>query len=971
MTLLGESLRKVKAAKSFNTAEVSGQFTEAAESARSVRELVWAELPDASWRSREELDAVIDKIQKIVAARAIQQQRSRLMALATALERGTIVHRRAQRSTELNQLRDQAVHELRSRAESEEVPPHLPGPHADQWMGWAWGLREPEDAESVQALRNGFARLDDFVASLEPNMWVAGPPTREILPEQEKSSEKQTERPRTAGKRLETPAMSSAANLATGVGFDPKDKAVPHLTLTVKPPLNRLQEVAAPAPEAGPEGAALTAALASLDGSSAVLSERLEKLKAAQSVDLAEVTEQLKMAAESGRMVRGSVGSELPEASWQNREELDALVDKIQAILAARILEERRSRLLALATELERGRIVHRRANRAHELNQLRELAINELRSQAELEGGPATLPGPQADQWIERACSLQEPQDAESLQALRNGSGHLDDFVANLERNMWIAGASPSAWIPPKPEKSAEKPQTGHSRMETDEFEESVVPSGPKHIELEVSEFSGGEDELPVTDPRDELPSVGLESNTLAPNDTTPPRTEEDEKRIEAQEHSLMAGLMDLIRGPAGQYNPGAERPFTAALFREPSAAPTPLALEPHGRMESSVESLPPPEVSRETSASPTHAVVEFPVERPVSTEVLQEVNAAPARLVRGRAGLFKSPVLRPFAAKVFRERSAAPAREVRDRVHQSESPVLHPFTTKLWDEASAAPTLLAKIRSGVEDTWDRRWPMLLAAAAVLVLATLGAILWRSRANHATTTPVAANEAKTSTQPAGNPGGKEAGRSETSAHSETHASNAKTSAKEQKKLHDQSLAPSPLSKASTAKPGSVRDNAVLRPPMATSGDVAMVKRAEAPPNDTTEMANSIPGGLPTGSPKSVNDIVKDMPVAVPKIADQKVRISSGVTETLLVQQVAPRYPLQAVHERVQGTVVLQALITKDGSVQNLQVLRGHPLLNPAAIEAVKRWRYKPYQLNGEPVEAVTEINVKFTLSEQ
>jgi hypothetical protein len=177
---------------------------------------------------------------------------------------------------------------------------------------------------------------------------------------------------------------------------------------------------------------------ASLDDSLALLFESLENLKAAKSVDIAEVMEQLTMAAESARNLRSLVSSELPEASWRNRKELDALIAEIQKSLEARALEQLRSRLLTLATELERGSIVHRRALRVDQLNQLREKAIDELRSQAGVDGAPQNLPGPEADEWIEWACGLKEPEDAESLQTLRNGFAHLDDFVANLEPNMW-----------------------------------------------------------------------------------------------------------------------------------------------------------------------------------------------------------------------------------------------------------------------------------------------------------------------------------------------------------------------------------------------------------------------------------------------------------------------------------------------------------------------------------------------------
>ncbi len=69
-----------------------------------------------------------------------------------------------------------------------------------------------------------------------------------------------------------------------------------------------------------------------------------------------------------------------------------------------------------------------------------------------------------------------------------------------------------------------------------------------------------------------------------------------------------------------------------------------------------------------------------------------------------------------------------------------------------------------------------------------------------------------------------------------------------------------------------------------------------------------------------------------------------------------MIRRVQPNYPPLAKQARIQGQVVLQAEISKDGTIQNLQLISGHPMLAPAAIEAVKQWRYKPYLLNGEPV---------------
>ena len=79
--------------------------------------------------------------------------------------------------------------------------------------------------------------------------------------------------------------------------------------------------------------------------------------------------------------------------------------------------------------------------------------------------------------------------------------------------------------------------------------------------------------------------------------------------------------------------------------------------------------------------------------------------------------------------------------------------------------------------------------------------------------------------------------------------------------------------------------------------------------------------------------------------------------------------KVQPTYPPLARTARVQGSVVLAAVIGKDGTIQNLHVLSGHPLLTQAALDAVRQWRYRPYILNGEPVEVDTQVTVNFTLS--
>jgi protein TonB len=105
-------------------------------------------------------------------------------------------------------------------------------------------------------------------------------------------------------------------------------------------------------------------------------------------------------------------------------------------------------------------------------------------------------------------------------------------------------------------------------------------------------------------------------------------------------------------------------------------------------------------------------------------------------------------------------------------------------------------------------------------------------------------------------------------------------------------------------------------------------------------------------------------------PVKVEKpVTPQRIRVGGNVQQAKLIRQPKPIYPPLAKQARISG-VVLNAIIGKDGTIQNLTVASGHPLLVPAAMEAVKQWVYQPTLLNGEPVEVVTQIDVNFTLSQ-
>jgi len=138
-----------------------------------------------------------------------------------------------------------------------------------------------------------------------------------------------------------------------------------------------------------------------------------------------------------------------------------------------------------------------------------------------------------------------------------------------------------------------------------------------------------------------------------------------------------------------------------------------------------------------------------------------------------------------------------------------------------------------------------------------------------------------------------------------------------------------------------------------------------------------------LPGSESDGSQHLVEAAHSDHPGATAQGQDQRQRqrtlserdvpipITQQQAESLLVSKVAPQYPNLARQARVQGMVTLDAIIGKDGSVHSLSVASGHPMLVPAAIAAVKQWRYKPYDSDGEPSDVKTQVTVNFVLNSQ
>ncbi|MGB9067179.1 MAG: energy transducer TonB, partial [Candidatus Acidiferrales bacterium] len=151
------------------------------------------------------------------------------------------------------------------------------------------------------------------------------------------------------------------------------------------------------------------------------------------------------------------------------------------------------------------------------------------------------------------------------------------------------------------------------------------------------------------------------------------------------------------------------------------------------------------------------------------------------------------------------------------------------------------------------------------------------------------------------------------------------------------------------------------------RPSPLPSGRPALVD------NDASLGLGSSPyipaGGDPHGLPGLFSSGTRPiLPAAPPPVVAHPLRLSH-ISEGNLIRKVQPTYPALARSARIQGTVVLQAIISKQGTIENLTLVTGHPMLAPAAIDAVRQWRYRPYILNNEPVEVETQITVNFSLA--
>jgi protein TonB len=165
--------------------------------------------------------------------------------------------------------------------------------------------------------------------------------------------------------------------------------------------------------------------------------------------------------------------------------------------------------------------------------------------------------------------------------------------------------------------------------------------------------------------------------------------------------------------------------------------------------------------------------------------------------------------------------------------------------------------------------------------------------------------------------------------------------------------------------------------------PVATNSTAVFIFRGHIPPtilregdtdapSDPIACVNCVVGSVGIGSATGGTDLpfmgTRFVPLPAQPAPPTKVFRPSSMIEGSLIRKVQPAYPPLARNARIQGPVVLFAVISKAGTIDNLRVVSGHPMLVQAAIDAVKQWRYRPYILNQEPIEVETQITINFVL---
>jgi protein TonB len=359
---------------------------------------------------------------------------------------------------------------------------------------------------------------------------------------------------------------------------------------------------------------------------------------------------------------------------------------------------------------------------------------------------------------------------------------------------------------------------------------------------------------------------------------------------------------------------------------------------------------------------------------------EVKPEVNNAPPQIavapapVRTASTAFKSVPGSAAAPAPAKEATAPPAKQSKTvefepaRKSQDSAPETAAAAATMFQSTAAgnAPSFAAL---GGEDSEasESKKKILIAGVAVLALAMLGYFGYEKFGRStSTTTPV---PPVTTPQNTGEPAPTLA---PMSAPLEAPTKSAPDRASYVSPTSTAKATAATLDKPSAAAPNSptirigASPEAETQPPVAKpivvkSGNAKAKTAAQA-----EESAPALPSTVASASDNNLSGLIASGTPNLPKPTLATLRISQGVSQGLVIKRVPPKYPPAALAVHAQGAVQIEATITKEGVVTNVKVLSGDPVLAHAAVEAVRQWRYKPYYLDGEPVEIQTQITVNF-----
>jgi periplasmic protein TonB len=429
---------------------------------------------------------------------------------------------------------------------------------------------------------------------------------------------------------------------------------------------------------------------------------------------------------------------------------------------------------------------------------------------------------------------------------------------------------------------------------------------------------------------------------------------------------------ILDLDSEPMVPAPAAEAKPATAAT--PPSAAGTSkFPWQPSPKMAE-------PMASALRRAAEAAGQVEVADDEPITPAIVPAAPASEKRPMSGAMfqaqGHAAAPARAPEKPQIVAPPPAIeePAAPSKPSAHITEPPVAKIAVVDSTRDDAPPPTFFPGAYDPEESEGGKTKAIVIVAAVVLLACSAGYLSWKnmgSSKSSASAATASNTTAPSTAAPAVNVPSPESTPARTASPAEQPETTDITLGAAPSGTH--TPAPQP---ANTAKPASKPSAAVSETPaepevtqrLIVKSDTRHLESTPAPPQDSEpEQAPSAIGLSTSVDTKSLANLSSAGATAT-RPAAQLLRVSQGVMEGLVLKRVQPRYPSQALQMRIQGPVQLQATISKTGDIENLKVVSGDSVLSRAALEAVRQWKYKPYYLNGDPVQIETQILVNFKL---